>query len=284
MKISVIAIFYKSEHYCKKCIDSILAQSGNFELELVLVDDNSPDNTFSLLKCYNDERIKTIRHSTNQGISAARNSGLKNISGDCFFFIDGDDYLPQGALSLLSEHYSPDIDWVQGGYAICDESDNIISIKNNVYGKYNSHQEIFDKFNDIEFVYTHNRLINAKWKDVEFPTGKAHEDRFWNVKVFSEVSKIINIPNITYNYIAHPQSFSNKSRSSKLYINSGMELLKMMRANEQCWQILADTFQITTIEKNLYLFSYSRKYRKQILYSLKLLHLWLYLIFMWHLY
>ena len=117
MKISVIAIFYNSQKYVKKCVDSILSQEG-IDLELIAVDDCSKDDTYSLLKLYNDDRIKVIRHSENCGISGARNTGLQKVSGDCFFFIDGDDYLPSNALSELAKYYNPDVDWVQGGFAI----------------------------------------------------------------------------------------------------------------------------------------------------------------------
>lgn len=262
MKISVIAIFYNSENYCKKCIDSILSQEGNFELEIIAVDDCSPDDTAKILNSYTDKRIKVIQHTCNQGISAARNTGLKQVTGDCFYFIDGDDYLPPLALSTLSNHFSPDIDWVQGGYAICNESGKVINIKNNKTNTYNSFQSICENFDSLEFVYTHNRLINSKWKHIEFPIGKAHEDRFWNVSIFPQLTKIRNIQDVTYNYVCHPQSFSNKSRASESYILNGIELLEKMRTLPKCWQISADLFQITAIEKNLYLFPYRKKIQK----------------------
>lgn len=269
MKISVIAIFYNSSLYCKKCIDSILSQQGEFSIEIIAIDDGSQDDTFSILNSYVDSRLIVVRHHINQGISAARNTGLKHITGECFYFIDGDDFLPANALSDLCEHYTLDVDWVQGGYAMCDEYGNVSSIRSNITKTYEGLATIMKNFDNLEFVYTHNRLINSKWRNIMFPEGKAHEDRFWNITVFPYLTKVCNISNVTYCYICHPQSFSNKSRKSELYIDSALDLLQRMRDLPPCWHPLADHFQVTAIEKNLYLFSYKRTYRKKILNELK---------------
>lgn len=269
MKISVIAIFYKAEAYAAKCINSILMQSGDFDLEIIAVDDCSPDNTCAILKSFNDNRIKVIRHPVNQGISAARNTGLSNITGDCFYFIDGDDYLPKGALSRLYAHYDFDVDWVQGAYLICDEDGKVLSVKRNPAASYDSHSEICSNFDKIEFIYTHNRLVNKRWKTVKYPVGKAHEDRFWNVTVFPRLSKIVNIEDPTYNYVTRQGSFSNKSRSSRMYIDSAVEVMQLMAKLESCWKIQADTFLITAIEKNLYLWNFSGDYRKEVCVNIR---------------
>lgn len=268
-KISVVAIFYNSAPYVSKCVDSILRQTGEFDLELIAVDDCSSDDTYVILTSYADTRLKIIRHEKNAGISAARNTGLKHITGNAFYFIDGDDFLPDGALSVLAEHFSDDSDWVQGGYAICNEQGKRLSVKNNVDGVYGSHEDIVSHFDSLEFVYTHNRLINAKWQNLCFLVGKAHEDRFWNVQAFPLLKKIINVSTVTYNYVAHPASFSNKSRASQLYVDSALELLAKMDKLEACWSGISDTFLITAIEKNLYLWKQSRVYRKMVLEEIR---------------
>lgn len=269
MKISVIAIFYNSASYVKKCVDSILLQEGDFDLELVAVDDCSRDNTYAILMSYSDVRLKVVRHENNSGISVARNTGIKNSIGDAFYFIDGDDFLPKGALLKLAVHFSDDVDWVQGGYAIQNEHDEVLSIRSNADGVYDSHKDIVTHFGSLEFIYTHNRLINAKWKKNLFPVGKAHEDRFWNVCAFPELKKVVNVSTATYNYITHPTSFSNKSRGARLYLESAMELLAEMDKLEACWKNMSDTFLMTAIEKNLYLWKQQSSYRKEILKKLR---------------
>ena len=266
MKISVIAIFYNSGKYMHKCIDSILSQEG-IDLELIAIDDCSQDNTYAILQEYEkaDNRVVTIKHKENKGISCARNSGIEAITGDCFYLIDGDDYLPEDALQILAKHYTNDTDWVQGGYNIVNEEGEIIKKRNNIARTYNSHSEIINNFNSLEFIYTHNRLINKKFKHILFPIGKAHEDRFWNIQAFSNVNRITNVETATYNYVAHKSSFSNKSRSCKMYIESALELLQEMDNADDCWKVESDTFLITAIEKNIYLWKQEANYRKYLL-------------------
>lgn len=99
-KISVIVPVYKVEQYIHRCIDSILSQSFT-DFELILVDDGSPDNCGKICDEYaqKDNRVRVF-HKTNGGVSSARNLGLDNAIGKWVTFIDSDDYIEQGFLSI----------------------------------------------------------------------------------------------------------------------------------------------------------------------------------------
>lgn len=107
--VSIIVAAYNVEKYIGNCIESILKQTyRNFEL--IIIDDGSRDNTKILCEKYRnmDDRI-TVIHQTNQGVSAARNNGLKKISGDYVTFIDSDDeisdkYLENLLIPCVKEH------------------------------------------------------------------------------------------------------------------------------------------------------------------------------------
>ena len=229
MKIQVIAIFYNAEQTIKRCLDSILSQEvGDNLLEIIAIDDFSRDDTCSLLEQYSDARVKKVFHKVNKGISAARNSGLQLVDGDCFYLIDGDDYLPPNALATLLKHWENDVDWVQGSYRVVSPNGDEKMINGKLDGHYCSHTEIESHFNQIEFIYTHNRLVNAKWSAVMFVEGEVHEDRFWNVEVFPRLQKIITISEPTYNYVSSNASFSGKSRSSKQYMKSAIHLMPLV--------------------------------------------------------
>lgn len=92
MKISVIIPIYKVEAYLCQCIDSVLAQDYQ-NLEVILVDDGSPDNCGSICDMYaeRDGRVKVV-HKQNGGLSDARNVGVSHATGDYVMFLDGDDY------------------------------------------------------------------------------------------------------------------------------------------------------------------------------------------------
>ena len=92
-KISVIVPVYNVEQYLSQCLDSIINQTYK-NLEIICVDDGSPDNSGKILDEYaeKDNRIKVI-HQENQGVSVARNTGLDNATGEWVSFIDSDDYI-----------------------------------------------------------------------------------------------------------------------------------------------------------------------------------------------
>ena len=93
--VSIIVPVYRVEKYLRKCLDSLIAQTYE-KIEIILVNDGSPDNSPQICDEYAqaDSRIKVI-HQKNQGISAARNTGLSNISGEYVIFVDSDDWISQ---------------------------------------------------------------------------------------------------------------------------------------------------------------------------------------------
>lgn len=100
---SVIVPVYNVEEYLIECIDSIINQSyKNFEL--IAVNDGSTDSSGEILKKYAQyySNIKIINQE-NAGLSAARNTGLKNANGDYVLFCDSDDYISSNSLAILAE-------------------------------------------------------------------------------------------------------------------------------------------------------------------------------------
>lgn len=91
--ISVIVPVYKVEKYLHKCVDSIINQTYK-NLEIILVDDGSPDNCPQICDEYakKDSRVKVV-HKQNGGVSSARNVGLENATGEFIAFVDSDDWL-----------------------------------------------------------------------------------------------------------------------------------------------------------------------------------------------
>lgn len=100
-KVSIIVPLYKSELFLHKLVDSVLNQTYK-NVELILVDDESPDNSGLIADHYaaKDERVKVI-HQKNMGCCGARNTGLKNISGEYLMFADGDDWMELDCVEYL---------------------------------------------------------------------------------------------------------------------------------------------------------------------------------------
>ena len=113
MKISFIIPVYKVEAYLRQCVDSLTCQTYR-NIEIILVDDGSPDNSPALCDqmAIEDKRIKVI-HKENGGLSDARNAGLLAATGDYVVFIDGDDFWQNdGALKQLVDVVNPGSDFI----------------------------------------------------------------------------------------------------------------------------------------------------------------------------
>ena len=106
--ISVIVPVYMVEEYLERCVSSIAKQTYP-HLEIILVDDGSPDHCPAICDRWAeaDGRIKVI-HQENGGVSSARNAGLREAKGEYIAFVDGDDFLPENALQILYERIIKD--------------------------------------------------------------------------------------------------------------------------------------------------------------------------------
>lgn len=88
VKYSVVIPLYNKEDCIEKTIKSVLAQT-NSDYEIVVIDDGSIDQSADVVKAINDERIRLISQK-NQGVSAARNTGISNSNGKYVCFLDAD--------------------------------------------------------------------------------------------------------------------------------------------------------------------------------------------------
>lgn len=102
--VSVVVPVYKAEKLLPKCVDSILAQTYQ-NIQLILIDDGSPDSSGQICDAYaqKDQRV-LVKHTANQGVSAARNEGIALADGEYLAFVDSDDYLSPGFLAAGLHH------------------------------------------------------------------------------------------------------------------------------------------------------------------------------------
>lgn len=116
MELSVVIPIYKTEEFIKECVDSILAQASQ-SVEVILVDDGSPDNCPKICEEYakSDSRVKVI-HKENGGLSSARNAGMVVAKGKYITFVDSDD-------KVFSESIPKILTWIKS------ESEDICFLK-----------------------------------------------------------------------------------------------------------------------------------------------------------
>ena len=88
--VSIIIPIYNASKYLKRCLDSVINQTKT-ELEIILINDGSTDNSEEIIKGYKDKRIRYFKNK-NQGIGKTRNFGITKATGKYIMFLDSDDF------------------------------------------------------------------------------------------------------------------------------------------------------------------------------------------------
>lgn len=216
--ISIIVPIYKVEKYLKQCIDSILLQTYK-NLEIILVDDGSPDNCGIICDEYakKDKRIKVI-HKKNGGLSEARNYGIEASTGDYIMFVDSDDYISKDMCkTLLMNALKNNADIVVCNlkeiYLDKSEKVNKQCIKGNL--EVISNIEALYKYlvrSTTDMVVVWNKLYKRKIffneKYIRFPVGKLHEDMYTTYKLYYYANKIVIINDVLYYYFRRKESIT----------------------------------------------------------------------------
>ena len=202
--ISVIIPVYNGEKYIRKCLDSVINQTKK-EIEIVVVNDGSADNTESIIKEYKDKRIKYFKN-TNHGIGYSRNFGVSKSSGKYIMFLDSDDYIDKDECKLLYEKcLEDDLD-----ISICDfykvYNNNLIEVN---LGDFKS-SSLKDNPDIItEFLNPWGKLYNKKIltdNKIKFVENLKYEDAPFVIETFCNAKKIGKVNKALHYYVIHGNS------------------------------------------------------------------------------
>jgi len=201
LKISVIVPVYKVEPYLRKCLDSIVGQTYS-NLEIILVDDGSPDNCGAICDEYaaKDDRV-IVLHQENAGVSAARNAGLNVSTGDYISFVDSDDWIePDMYEYLLDAMTVQDADIASCGFSRdCDGSAAACEEIEAVTTGAEAISMLIEREQIVEVIW--NKLYRAGlWQDLCFPTGMRYEDAAVFHIILDRARKIVFLPQTKYHY------------------------------------------------------------------------------------
>lgn len=217
--VSVIVPVYNVEAYLEKCIDSILAQTYH-RLEIILVDDGSPDNCGGICDKYAeaDPRIVVI-HKENGGLSDARNAGLNICRGKFVTFVDSDDSVsPEYVEYLYSliQKYNADLSICEFRYVTeagkemnspSNDSSVILmdtkeALRNLCYGK---------MFFDSAWAKMYRA---CDFKDIRYPKGKLYEDIPTTYRVMLRAKKLVFGRKALYHYLYRKEAISKQAFSA----------------------------------------------------------------------
>lgn len=237
--ISIIVPVYKVEKYIARCVDSIIAQVFS-NLEIILVDDGSPDNCGEICDSYakRDKRIIVI-HKENGGLSDARNIALKKCNGAFVAFVDSDDW--------ISKHY---VDNLYNAIKRDHANISISGFKNvddrqvvDLTGSANLEEyELLNTEMCLKKMLYQKGVETSAWgklyerkifENLEYPVGKLYEDIPVTTMAFRKSEKIALISNVDYFYFQRIDSiqyvqFSHKKMDA---ITHMCELQKFIECN-----------------------------------------------------
>lgn len=204
MYLSVVIPAYNVEKSLARCIDSVLTLQC--EKEIIVVNDGSKDNTQKIIDSYTAKTplVKCIVQ-TNQGLSAARNSGFSQASGDWILFIDSDDYYDLN-LDIEGIINNTDADIIFFGYKRIAETGELLGIR---FPQNNHPWKIVSAWSKIY------RRSFLKDNNIEFKKGIIYEDTLYTVHLWKHNPKV-KITNLAfYNYTVNPKSITSKPHSTK---------------------------------------------------------------------
>ncbi len=236
-KVSIIVPVYNVERYLDKCVESLINQTYK-DLEIVLVDDGSPDNCGKMCDEWakKDSRI-VVYHKENGGLSDARNYGIDRCKGDYIAFVDSDDYVADNYIefmyNLLQENENCKV-------SACD----ICAVRNGVESPYTDFKGsiVFDRREAFERVLYHDLIDVAAYAklykrevfaDIRYPVGRIYEDTYIFGDILNTTDYIVFGGEALYYYVQRDDSIVSGSFTEKRlqYIDS-VELL--VKAAEEC--------------------------------------------------
>ncbi len=228
--ISVIVPIYRVEAYLPQCVDSLINQTYR-NLEIILVDDGSPDRCGEICDAYagKDSRIRVI-HKKNGGLSDARNAGIEAATGAYLAFADSDDWLePDAYASMLSaaqRHHAALV--CAGRY---DEEDGTSTV-----GLCPEREELVSGIELVRRIFHWDHLDSAAWdklyarelfRDIRYPVGRVVEDVPTTYRLVLLAGGGVLLPKPVYHYrhrsgsitqaSVSPQSFHFSQHAAQVY-------------------------------------------------------------------
>lgn len=267
MKVSVIVPVYNTEKYLRRCLDSLVNQTIE-DIEIIVINDCSPDNSKEILKEYEKkykDKIKVFHNKTNKGIGYNRNYGIKKVTGEYIGFVDSDDWVNETMYDKLYKK------------AKTDKLDLVLCNFHKMLEKENNLEEIdaneISYFKNTDLKQTPNLLLDvelAPWnklykkeliKEITFPENLKYEDTIFVLKAMAR-SKKIGMVDEKLNYYLVRSKSETTVMNKKVY--DILKVSKMMideLKSHDYYNDVKDYAEAMTI-RNLFRYTLQQRYQK----------------------
>lgn len=226
VKISVVVPLYNKSDYIKRTLDSVFCQTFK-AYEIIVVDDGSTDGSSGLVHSLYGDQVKLI-FQRNSGVSAARNKGISEASGDFIAFLDADDTFKQGYLeemhNLILMH--PGQSFFGTAYEVVDELGEFLRSSNRVARSYADNSIISDFYSiwsQGAFIFTSSIVIRRAAffdNDIFFPVG---ENMGEDQDVWMRISE------------KYPLVYSNKALSNYYRVQDSLTMTNRVHKDLPCF-------------------------------------------------
>lgn len=216
---------YNAQNTIKKAIDSVLDQTYK-DVELIIVNDASTDDTDTIVRQYTDNRIKYITHYINKGAGCARDTGIKAATGDYLTFLDSDDYYAKETIeTLVTATKDGEIDIVSPGFiSVVDGKEtpkvpSPVTVTSNLY--------VYDNSRTLHFLNV-QLLRRSLFDHVEYSHRRFIEDSATFIKLLYYAKSRRVIDYAGYYYVQNPNSLIHSCSQYKHF------LYNMLCAKDAC--------------------------------------------------
>jgi len=261
--VSIIVPFYNVEQYIDRCLKSLICQTYT-NIEILLVDDCSPDNTIRIAREYakKDVRIKLLNYKKNRGLGGARNYGMEKAKGSYLIFVDSDDYIELNSIELLyTKAMQYNLCVLEANYIKERETITEILPRQSITTKEVLTGKEYWSSISIAPVVAWNKLYKLsflKENGLLFKLRK-FEDVAFTAEVFMKANRVMNINFPFYHYIVRENSIMTVSTSIG-HLEDSYALIKDMK------NLFEKNQQNQQMQKS-YLYTYIAFFRLWLLFS-----------------
>lgn len=221
--VSVIVPVYNTEKYVSRCLDSILGQTLG-DMEIICVDDGSTDSSPAILREYakKDSRLRVITKE-NQGLVAARKTGVKEASGKYIGYVDSDDWIEpdmyaslhracvdnhaQLAVCRYFQEYQDRTEAGGNGVVVPLSREELLRIYIGGHEEYIIYNSVWSKLYKRELV-----------EGMRFPKGRNSEDIMYTTRAFCRLERAVYLDRCLYHYVLDREgSIMNASRAERMF-------------------------------------------------------------------
>lgn len=212
LDVSIIVPAYNVQDYIDECLRSLINQKTIYRYEIIVINDGSSDSTLEIASKFKTDKLRIINRS-NEGVSCARNVGIKNALGEYLIFCDADDYMKENAVQiLLDTAKDTKADIVEGAYRYIYKSGRI--------GRVVKHRLFGSKMVDSFGMPWCKCIKRSLFRNICFPRNYWFEDSIIHQLILPLANRVIWINDVVYYYRINNNGITSSSAGNPRSIDS----------------------------------------------------------------